>query len=52
MTRPSNRRRRWITALSVSGLLGILLALCILPLILIDRIVGGPWDDDDFGRMG
>lgn len=39
-------------SLTVSGMLGILLAICVLPVILIDRIIGGPWDDDDFGRMG
>lgn len=45
-------RRKAARSLTVSGLLGILLAICVLPVILIDRIIGGPWDDDDFGRMG
>ncbi len=45
-------RRKAARSLTVSGALGILLAICILPVILIDRIIGGPWDDDDFGRMG
>lgn len=45
-------RRRIAKSLTISGLAGILLAVCLLPVILIDRIVGGPLDDDDFGRMG